>query len=67
MKNIDTGAAIDATDVVADPMLMNVAAGDFLPQAAAIDTGLDIAYDRNGTDTGLFNGAAPDIGCVETP
>ncbi len=59
-------SALDPSDVLADPELANVNAGDFTPGSAAVDVGVDVGQDRNGDAPGLYNGAAPDIGAVET-
>jgi hypothetical protein len=57
---------LQSTDVLADPQLTSPSLGNFAPRANAIDSGLDIGYDRNGSLPGLFNGIAPDIGAIET-
>jgi hypothetical protein len=64
---IDPARALAGTDVLADPLFADAAAGDYTPQAGAVDAGLDLGLDRNGAQSGLFNGAAPDIGAVESP
>jgi hypothetical protein len=56
----------DPTDVLADPGLAGWESGQLEPAGAAIDAGLDVGYDRNGDLPGFFNGAAPDIGAIET-
>ncbi len=57
------------TDVLADPLYMNAAAGDFrlAPNSPDVNAGLDTGLDVNGPAPGLYNGSAPDIGPQETP
>jgi len=55
------------SDVVADPMLVDLPGGVMTPGPAAVDVGMDLGYDRNGQAPGLFNGLAPDLGAVEIP
>ncbi len=64
--NAIDGGSVDPTDLLSDPLLVDPPSGDLTPQAAAIDAGLDIGQDRNGSVGGLFNGSAPDIGAIET-
>ncbi|MDX2436717.1 MAG: right-handed parallel beta-helix repeat-containing protein [Acidobacteriota bacterium] len=68
-----SNAALDASDLDADPLYVDAAGGDFsLAECSspAINTGLDLGADQpdvNGGDTGLFTGPAPDMGVLETP
>ncbi len=68
-----SNVALDATDLDADPLYVNAAAGDFrLTECTspAINAGLDLGADQpdmNGADPGLYYGPAPDMGAYETP
>ncbi|WP_372898259.1 DUF4347 domain-containing protein, partial [Stieleria sp.] len=66
------GFTADASDVNADPLYVNSAAGDFSltnPTSPAIDAGVDLGGsqpDMNGSDPGFYYDAAPDLGAFET-
>jgi hypothetical protein len=60
-------SALDPSNIFADPQFVDAANGDFTPGANAVDHGVDLGIDRNADLPGNFNGAAPDIGAVETP
>ena len=63
--------ALNSTDMNANPLYTNAAAGDFTLQNAspAINRGLDLAADQpdmNGASAGNFNGYAPEMGYWES-
>lgn len=61
-----SSCTLQTSDLTADPLF--VGGSDFTPQATspAVDSGVDLGDDRNLDDPGLFNGAAPDRGFIET-
>ncbi len=63
------GGALGPTDVTGNPRYLERAGADFhlLPGSPAIDAGVDVGLDVNGPAPGNFNGAAPDLGALETP
>jgi len=63
------GCAAGANSLFADPLYLDSAADDFTLQATspAINNGVDLGEDRNGSTAGNYNGAAPDRGYFETP
>ncbi len=52
-----------------DPLFVSEAAQDFRLSSGspAIDAGMDLGYDVNGTRAGSFDGTAPDLGYFEVP
>lgn len=61
--------ATGPSDVLADPLYINTAAGDFrlAPDSPAVNAGVDTGLDVNGPAPGLYSGLAPDLGPEETP
>ena len=55
--------------LIADPKFVDPVSGDFrlAANSPAIDRGVDRGVDTNGSASGLFNGAAPDLGAFEAP
>jgi len=53
--------------LTSDPLYVNAAADDYSLQASspAIDAGVDVGADRNGSGAAAFDGAAPDLGHIE--
>jgi len=61
-----------ASDINSDPLYADTSTGDFSPEectSPAINSGVDLGADQpdmNGSDPGLYNGSAPDMGAFET-
>jgi hypothetical protein len=53
--------------VTADPLFNNYGSGDYTlqPLSPARNAGVNLGYDLNGSDSGNFYGALPDLGCYE--
>ncbi len=62
-----TMCTIAATSFEADPLFVNPGQRDYRPGSGSplIDRGVNTMVDRNGAQSGLFNGSAPDIGYFE--
>ena len=66
-----SNVALDASDINADPLYVNAAAGDFTltdPTSPAINAGTDLGGsqpDMNGVTAGTFNSTAPEMGAFE--
>ena len=62
------GCVGQSNALLIDPLFVDVEANDFRLQDAspAIDAAQDLSLDLNGPAFGLFNGAAPDIGSIES-
>ncbi|HYQ44006.1 MAG TPA: right-handed parallel beta-helix repeat-containing protein [Polyangiaceae bacterium] len=60
---------LDATSIVGDPLFTDPTNFDYSLKAGspAINKGFNLAVDRNGSTSGLYNGSAPDIGWSESP
>jgi len=63
-----TNCTPGAASVFADPNFEDPDNDDLnlAPLSPAIDQAIDLGYDRNSTAPGLFNGAAPDMGALES-
>jgi len=61
--------SLDAASVVGDPLFNNPASFDYALKTGspAINRGVNLGVDRNGSTAGLYNGSAPDIGWLESP
>jgi hypothetical protein len=67
VDGLDVGYALGTGEKTADPLFVNVEAGDFHLQAGspAIDAGLNLGYTKDFEDNTVPVGAAPDIGAYE--
>src|SRR5688572_17262440 len=56
-----------APALMSDPEYVEESADDFSLQltSPAINAGVDVGEDRNGSSAGNFDGSAPDLGCIE--
>ncbi len=62
------GYALNASELLTDPLLVDLAARDLRPGpgSPAIDAGLDLGYTHDYAGNDRLQGAAPDLGALET-
>lgn len=63
------GCTVGSRSLQVSPGYVSPGGGDYrlLPGSQVLDAGLDLGVDTNGALPGLYSGAAPDLGALESP